>query len=205
MRFGRWIFLVAIAAGCSSARFGANETGAPSLIFPAHFAEGHTGKDEADGGARGGVDGGAFRSHKPGFLPDPEPLVLRQQWQFDFEYARGQVKVLGARRIDFGRPVATPRKMGRFALELWVGRELVDRVRFDFPLLGADEPPTGPRHPLKESPRFSPGADTRKRVLVPASDRATSARLVDRLTGAIVSIPWPPDRDGGAALPAPGR
>jgi len=198
----RSCWLVLLCAGCSSARYGANETGAPSLIFPAHFAEGHTGKPEADldAGVRAPADAGIRPRFRAGFLPDPEPLVTAHQWQFDFEYDRGKVIVRGARRVDFGRPVATARKMGRFAVELWVGRELVDRVRFDFPLLAADEPPTGPRHPLTESPRFAPGADTRQRVLVPASDRATSARLVDRLTGATLSIPWPPDSDGGPAL-----
>jgi hypothetical protein len=91
--------------------------------------------------------------------------------------------------------------MGRFAVELWVGKELVDRVRFDFPLLGADGPPGADRRPVQGAPRFSPGADTRSTVRVPASDRATSAGIVDRQSGATVSNPWPPNEAAPAAGP----
>src|SRR5215471_7787252 len=94
---------------------------------------------------------------------------------------------------NFPRPLRPPRHMGRFAVELWVGRELVDRVRFDFPLLGADAMPGADHAPIQGEPRFSPGADTRTTVRVPASDRVTAASVVDRLSGGVVAIPWPPN------------
>jgi hypothetical protein len=193
---------------CSSAHYGAYETGAPSVVMPAHFAEGHTGKPERgqpEGGAAPGAAGASPTISgspappgppaKPTFAPDPPPTRSSAQWEYDLEYQKGQVRVASVKRVDLGRPAATARHMGRFAIELRIGKELVDRVRFDFPLLAADTAPLGEhaRHPLHEEARFGPGADTRARVRVPASDRATSAVLVDRLTGGTVPLPWPPD------------
>ncbi len=108
-------------------------------------------------------------------------------------YDAGQVRVVSATERVFPKPVVAPRHLGRYAIELWIGRELVDRVRFDFPGL-AGEPPShpGPR-PLKEPPTLSAAAVVAARVLVPASPRATRAILVDRMTGSEQRLPWPPD------------
>ena len=46
-------------------------------------------------------------------------------------YERGEVRVLGVAAREFSQPVVTARSMGRYAIELWIGHELVDRVRFD--------------------------------------------------------------------------
>jgi len=193
--------LVAHAAGCSSARYGASETGAPSVTFPAHFAEGHTGKDggppsEPDAAAASKAPAASSASGSPRkmppSLPDPEPISTRDQLEFVFDYDRGAVKVRSVRAVTLDRPASTPRKLGRFAVELWIGHELVDRVRFDFPLLAADEAEAPGRRPLHDSPRFGPGAETSQKVVVPRSDRATSAVLVDRLTGATTPLVWPP-------------
>ena len=54
--------------------------------------------------------------------------------------------------------------MGRFALELWIGRELIDRVRFDFPLIAAEETPGVTRRPLHDAPSLVPHAIARIRV-----------------------------------------
>jgi hypothetical protein len=84
--------------------------------------------------------------------------------------------------------------MGRYAIELWVGRELIDRVRFDFPMLAAEElPSSARRRPLYEAPTLAAGAHVTQRVLVPASPRATRALLVDRGTGETIALPWPPE------------
>jgi hypothetical protein len=200
-----------LVAGCSSARFGAGETGAPSLILPAHFAEGHTGKD-ADAGPPTATSTKAPPNQSPdasvptakatGTLPDPPPIVTATWWEYSLEYTKGAARVVSVRRIDLAHPTATARHVGRFAFELWVGKELLDRVRFDFPLLALDMPPAGLRHPLQEQPRFAPGATTSTKILVPASDRATYGVLVDRLTGATQKIPWPPEQSGDLA-PSP--
>src|SRR3954470_23328561 len=57
-----------------------------------------------------------------GYAPDPAPLVTRRQWMLDLRYRAGVVSFGGARRIDLPEATATPRMMGRFALELYVGK-----------------------------------------------------------------------------------
>jgi len=194
--------LVFSALGCSSARVGASNParsdsenlGGPSITFPAHFAEGNTGKTEDGGASAAAAATSRTGSKPPATVPDPDPpLKTALQWEYRLEYAKGNIRVAGVRRVELDRPVVTARHLGRFAFELWIGAELVDRVRFDFPLLAADLPPDGVRRPLHDSPRFGPGAETSQRVLVPASDRATSAVLVDRLTGSRIPVTWPPD------------
>src|SRR5690606_32639920 len=48
--------------------------------------------------------------------------------------------------------------------------------------------PGGDRAPL----RLAPGADVQRRVNLPASERATQAKLVDRATGDVYELSWPP-------------
>jgi hypothetical protein len=192
---------LAVAAACSSARVGGPDGQGPGLTFPARFAEG----SEQDGGEErtlARADGGGARPR--GSLPDPEALKLARQWEYEILYDRGKLSVKHVRERRFDKPVPTQRQMGRFAIELWIGHELVERVRFDFPLLGAEEPPTG-RRPLKAPPSFADGATVSRIVLVPASPRATRAVLVDRATGSEQELPWPPDAPLGpprASLPA---
>jgi hypothetical protein len=146
-------------------------------------------------------DAGAPREAAPisPIAPDPVPLTERRQWLLDLRWDRGDVWLLGARHADMRVPRETPRTMGRFALELYEGPALVERVRFDFPLLGADFGETGGNdHP----PSLSQKLRTRVGVLFPATSRGTSLELRDRKTGISWSLPWPPlgaeDVDGGA-------
>jgi hypothetical protein len=194
MRAPLWVAL-AIAA-CSSARLGSQETGTPSLVWPARYAEGDNdggGASPSGAGTEDALPSDAGAPSAPPFAPDPEPLALREQYEMELRYARGTVRVESIRSRTFDKPVPTAREMGRFAIELWIGHELVDRVRFNFPLLGAEPAPTGKRRPLKQPPTFSAASDVRRTVLVPKSDRATSARIIDRATGEIVPLPWPPE------------
>jgi len=175
------------------------------VALPAHFAEGSD--QQRDGGAPLASSAAAPES-KPNAsdAPDPDPpLRSASQWEYSLHYAKGDVSVTAVRHVDLDRPVSSPRHVGRFAFELWIGKELVERVRFDFPLLAADLPPEGKKHPLKDPPRFSPGADTVARVTIPASDRATSAVLVDRLTGKRTPLLWPPHEEPGSAKGATGQ
>jgi len=150
---------------------------------------------------RGGAAAPATsEEHDFGAQPDPAPLVTAHQWDLTLHYSRGKVSLVGEKPVELRAAIPTPRQMGRFAVELWVGKELVDRVRFEFPLLGADFAPSPGTRQTRGTPRFSMGADTVTTVRVPSSDRATSARVVDRLTGAVVSIPWPPSPPGAPAL-----
>jgi hypothetical protein len=136
-----------------------------------------------------------------GDLPDPEPLVERAWWSYPVTYDRGTIVIGEPELVCVPRPLPTPRRIGRFAFELWLGRELVDRLRFDFPLLATEEPPEGPRRSLHETPRFAPGARVSVTLRVPASERATGARLLDRATGDTVAVTWPPRSSDGASRP----
>jgi len=147
-----------------------------------------------DGGAK--RDAGAPISKIP---PDPPAMKEREQWVYDLRYDRGEIFLLAVRKQDMGEPVTTPRMMGRFALELYEGPTLIERVRFDFPMLGAPEAPdAGMRTP----PRFEPKLKTRIGVFFPATKRGTRLELWDRARDMRWPLPWPPQADrvdaGGA-------
>jgi hypothetical protein len=139
-------------------------------------------------------------------LPDPTALSSQAWWIYPVAYDRGVLRVGEPALQCTTRPETTPRRMGRFAFELWLGRELVERLRFDFPLLAAETPRSGPRRPLREVPSFAPGAQVSVSLRIPASERATRARILDRATGESVEVAWPPQHDASASAanaPAP--
>ncbi len=131
--------------------------------------------------------------------PDPPPMNEREQWVFDLRWDRGEVYLVGTHKIDMGQPHPTPRVMGRFALELYEGPTLIERVRFDFPMLGVEEPADAG---LQTPPRFEPKLKTRIGVLFPATKRGTKLELWDRARDVRWNLPWPPKEttvipDGG--------
>ena len=183
-----------VAFACSTTSRSPEAQG-PTLTFPVAIAEGEgEGADDMprDGGSRIAADT-APEPVPPNSAPDPEPLRIARQWEYEVVYDRGKLSVAKVRAMRFDKPVVTARQMGRFAIELWIGHELVDRVRFDFPLLAADEPQKGPRRPLKDPPNLGSGVRVTRTLLVPASPRATRAVLLDRATGEVTALPWPPD------------
>ncbi len=159
----------------------------PGVVLPAKIAEGEPqeAKPQAPPAEPETRDFGA--------APDPVPLRLAEQWEFELLYRRGKVSLEKVRPLRFPKPVVTARSMGRFAVELWIGRELIERVRFDFPLLGSEAPAKPGPKPLNEPPTFAGGLEVAHRVMVPASPRATRAQLVDRATGTLTKLPWPPN------------
>jgi len=197
-----------LASGCaSSGLYTGDERPAPGLTLPRR-ADLEAGGDGADAGPGDAALRDSAADDAPaaarGSLPDPKALRLARQWEYELVYDRGDVRVESVRERNFSQPVVTARRMGRYAIELWIGKELVDRVRFDFPLLAAEQVPSGPRRPLKDPPSFAPGAVVARRVLVPASPRATRAVLVDRATGQTLRLDWPPREPPGASpSPAP--
>lgn len=192
-----------VALACSGARFEGTAQG-PALSMPARIAEG---SDQDAGLADAAPDGrqligAAERDPGPGSLPDPEALKETRHFEYEVQYENGKVRILGVRGVRFQKPVPVPRKMGRFAIELWLGRELIERVRFDFPLVAAEDPRKKKKHPLHEPPSFAEGVVASQKILVPASSRATRAVLIDRATGDRQELPWPPDAPLGPALGA---
>jgi hypothetical protein len=116
--------------------------------------------------------------------PDPTPLVERSQWVYDLRWDHGELWLLGVHPLELAAPQATPRVMGRFAVELFEGPTLIERVRFDFPLLGVAE--------SDASPAFGPKLRSRIGVVFPATKRGTRLELWDRATNRRWSLPWPP-------------
>jgi hypothetical protein len=124
--------------------------------------------------------------------PDPTPMVSRKQWVFDLRWSKGEPYLLGVHPLDLGAPQETPRAMGRFAIELFEGPTLIERVRFDFPLLGADEPGDGG---YMAPPSLQRNLTTRIGVMFPATNRGTRLELWDRATDRRYPLPWPPPDD----------
>jgi len=127
--------------------------------------------------------------------PDPPPLVEKKQWVFDLRWDRGEVFMVGIHPLELAAPQATPRAMGRFALELYEGPTLIERVRFDFPLLVSPET-DGAVDPI------SAKLKTRVGVVFPATKRGTKIELWDRATNQRWALPWPPP-EPATATPAP--
>jgi len=129
--------------------------------------------------------------------PDPAPLVEQQQWVYDLRYDKGDVFLVAVHPVRLPAPRETPRVMGRFALELYSGRTLLERVRFDFPGLGGVDAVTGAdgdagRRMLHgTSVSFTKKLTSRIGVMLPATSRGTRLELWDRGTGRRWPLSWP--------------
>jgi len=135
------------------------------------------------------LDGGAPVPQLPDITitktpPDPPALVEKSQWVYDLRWDRGDVWLLGVHPLELAAPQATPRVMGRFAIELFEGPTLIERVRFDFPLMATSE--------ADGSAAFLSKLRTRIGVVFPATKRGTRLELWDRATNRRWSLPWPP-------------
>ncbi len=193
-------------AACASGHYATVDPGHPAFVIPHHIAEGTGDGSDLPESSNPASPPPLTPPPAPlsGSAPDPEPLRMAEQWQLALLYQAGEVSVERYEHRTFAKPVATARRMGRFALELWIGHELIERVRFDFPLLAAEELPGVTRRPLHDPPSLAPNAVARVSLLVPASPRATRLVLVDRATEKTRRLSWPPDAEPPVADPAPG-
>jgi hypothetical protein len=132
--------------------------------------------------------------------PEPAPLRERKHYVVDLRWVHGDLYLVSMTTETFPDPRETPRVMGRFALELYEGKTLVERVRFDFPGLAVKDTP--------ETAKLNAKVSTRIGVLFPAVARGTHFELWDRVSDTRWPLPWPP-ADGapapeGTASPASG-
>lgn len=126
--------------------------------------------------------------------PDPKPLHTRDWIVYEFTYSKGLAEVRSQRREQTAKPRDAARVVGRYAIELWIGCELVERVRFSFPLQAAEQTVApGTRHDLHEQPSLTANASLARTVFVPLDMRATRAELVDHGTGKRLPLAWPPN------------
>lgn len=126
-------------------------------------------------------------------LPDPTPLRMEDQVDYEIRFNKGEVTIVSTTLVSLDAPRSTPRKIGRFAFELWTGAQLVERLRFDFPLLGASSG--------EEKDVIEAGLVTSTKIRIPRAARASSARILDRKTRREISVPWPPEPDPSAKTP----
>ncbi len=129
--------------------------------------------------------------------PDPEPPMREEmQWVFDLRYDRGDLFFVGVHALDLGAPQTTARVMGRFALELFEGPTLIERVRFDFPMLGAGD---AQNKAYLAPVSFEKKLTTRIGVMFPQTKKGTRLDLWDRATNLRYRLPWPPDAGTASA------
>jgi len=180
-------------AACTATRTPTNTEATPGVVFTHSVAEGSGDLVDPDGvGALRPRPSAAPAPSTPPANPPPDPEALRiaEQWEYELEWKQGALNVLRVTPRVFPQPVVTARRMGRFAIELWIGPELVERVRFDFPMLALEDDPSAPARPA--TPSLSKGAHVTTRVLVPAAARARRAVIVDRATETRTALAWPP-------------
>ncbi len=174
------VALAALATGLALTVSVARADHAPVLVYPGRDAAAYV------------RDSGTI-SRIP---PDPPPLRSRKQWVFDLRWSRGEPYLLAVNPLDLGEPQETPRVMGRFAIELYEGKTLLERVRFDFPMLGPPEPDAGYGAP----PSLTAKLTTRIGVMFPAVDRGTRLELWDRATDRRWPLPWPPEGESALSV-----
>jgi hypothetical protein len=153
-----------------------------TVALGAAFAVGATAfaKDDGDGS-------------KAGSAPDPASAPSRKQWVFDISYKNKQPTIERVRAVTLAEPASTARIIGRYAIELYIGKELLDRIRFNPPLAG-DGPPDKTRRPFA-APRFD-DVIAHLQVQIADNPRATYVVLLDRATGASQHFWWPPEPNG---------
>jgi hypothetical protein len=124
--------------------------------------------------------------------PDPPKLSSVNQWRVGLQFQRGVIRVSSVEALHLEEPREGDRRAGRFALELWSNQTLLDRLRFDFPLLAAETTPPSQQRPLRREASFAPGAEVSTTLQVPTVPEINRAQIVDRTTGQITEIAWPP-------------
>ena len=203
---------------CTAARY-STEPGAPTLVLPAHFAEGQgepgatsarpasssaplaSGSAAPAGSAGSATDVPVAPALTPSTAPDPAALRMAEQVEYELELNEGKVHVVSVKALKLPSPIVTARKLGRYAIELRIGPELIERVRFDFPGTAADEPEVPGKKKLYAPLTLGARAIARVKLLVPQSPRVRQAVLVDRALSTATALEWPlPD----VAKAAPG-
>lgn len=138
---------------------------------------------------------------REGFPPDPPPKASTKQWVFEIVVKQGTPSLGKITPVTLKKAEGTARVMGRYALELFIGTELLDRLRFNVPL-GGDGPREGDDQPGRKRPKFR--ANVKFFVRLADHPRATRLRFVDRARGEVDVFLWPPDAAGKLRRPDAG-
>jgi hypothetical protein len=175
-------------------------------VLPAHFAEGkgepgaasaasasstapNTSGAPAPTGSASAMPAAPVLT--PSTAPDPTALRMAEQVEYELELNEGKVHVVSVKAVKLPSPIVTARKLGRYAIELRIGPELIERVRFDFPGTAADEPEIPGKKKLYAPLTLGARAIERVKLLVPQSPRVRQAVLVDRGLNTATALEWP--------------
>ncbi|MBI2391769.1 MAG: hypothetical protein HYV09_19420 [Deltaproteobacteria bacterium] len=123
-----------------------------------------------------------FDASKP-IPPDPTPLVSDAVFVLTVKFDKGTVSIVNVKREKLATKAAVDRRFGRFAAELLSGPTLVERVRFDFPLINDDS---------VASEVYEKGLVVQIDVKIPDSDRPNKLEIWDRANDKRWSFPYPP-------------
>ena len=115
--------------------------------------------------------------------PDPTPLACESVFVLTVKWDKGVLTLDRTRREKLLAKSVLPRKFGRFAAELYVGPTLLERLRFDIPLLTDDD---------STSAAYGKGLVTSVDVKIPESDRPTRLEIWDRATDERWVYAYPP-------------
>lgn len=152
--------------------------------------------------SNGSQEGGEESSAKPISCttdpPDPKPTSTRGWVKFEFAMRDGQITTRSTQVLQTPKLRESERIVGQYAVELWIGCELLDRIRFNFPFELGGSAVRGSKRPLHSPPSFTSGSELRAVVWVPNVQRATRAELVNRIAGTRTSLVWPPNPSVGA-------
>lgn len=114
--------------------------------------------------------------------PDPVPLEAEAIYVLKLRFLKGNVKIDKVTHQKLSKKSVLPRHFGRFAAELYVGPTLLERLRFDFPLV----------HDDVVGDAYEKGLDVSIDVKIPDSERPTRLEIWDRATDRRWSFPYPP-------------
>jgi hypothetical protein len=115
--------------------------------------------------------------------PDPTPLAADAIYVLTVRWNKGQLALSKVRREKLPKKDTLPRHLGRFAAELYSGPDLVERLRFDFPLIEDD---------TALGDTYAKGLDVSVEVKIPDSVRPNKLEIWDRATDRRWSFPYPP-------------
>jgi hypothetical protein len=117
--------------------------------------------------------------------PDPDPLSTRSVFVIDLRFDQGTPTVDRIHRAVLSAPMQVRTFFGRFAIELYSGPVLLQRVRFDFPLIGDTESP---------SFAYEQTISSSTQVTISDSERPNRLVILDRATERRWAFAYPPVR-----------
>jgi hypothetical protein len=128
-------------------------------------------------------EGGWFPDAERPIAPDPSPLLSDAVFALTITFAKGSITVDRVEREKLPSKQAVVRRFGRFAAELYSGPTLLERVRFDFPLIADDD---------YAGDVYARGLITSVKVRIPDSERPNKLEIWDRATDRRWSFDYPP-------------